>query len=174
MFDLRPSKSLPLSKLESSPRGTSLLRGSHCLEEKEEMMINRVNLNSCNVRVRTLTHAFKPKFKSVSIQICIRITETTAWTEINKELGQIQNHLFYQVRLLSKKSTRKSRSDVSLPRASPNRSTSSGGTGMGTPRCNRPSRGIAGFMICRQGDTKTDVEQLVGQFKFQWCHVKDF
>lgn len=55
-----------------------------------------------------------------------------------------------QVRLLSKKRTRKSFSPASACFCSPSFSTSSGGTGMGTPLCRRPSRGILGSMIWRQ------------------------
>lgn len=56
----------------------------------------------------------------------------------------------HQVRLLSKKRTRKSFSPASACFCSPSFSTSSGGTGMGTPLCRRPSRGILGSMIWRQ------------------------
>lgn len=56
----------------------------------------------------------------------------------------------YQVLLLSKKRTRKSLSPASACFCSPSFSTSSGGTGMGTPLCRRPSRGILGSMIWRQ------------------------
>lgn len=56
----------------------------------------------------------------------------------------------HQVRLLSKKRTRKSFSPASACFCSPSFSTSSGGTGMGTPLCRRPSRGILGSMIWKQ------------------------
>lgn len=53
----------------------------------------------------------------------------------------------HHVRLLSKNSTRQSLSLVSSCLCSPRQRTSLGGTGMGTPLCNRPSSGISGSII---------------------------
>ncbi len=59
-----------------------------------------------------------------------------------------------QVLLLSKKSTRKRCSLASCVICSPSFSTSPGGTGIGTPRWNTPSRGILGSMICGKDITR--------------------
>lgn len=53
----------------------------------------------------------------------------------------------HQVLLLSKKRTRKSFSPASVCLCSPSFRTSMGGTGMGTPLCSKPSRGILGSII---------------------------
>lgn len=74
----------------------------------------------------------------------------------------------HQVRLLSKKRTRKSFSPASSCLCSPRCSTSSGGTGMGTPLCRRPSWGMSGSMIYKIRAIQT----IHLTFECQWFAIQ--
>lgn len=126
-----PSMRRSLSTVSSIPSGSSLLRGSHCLQKTDIFKL-------------TMTADFFFFFKIIIFSQCV--------------LSCLSGS--YQVLLVSKKSTKKSFSPSSVSLHSPSLSTSTGGTGMGMPLWRSPSWGMSGSTICNNTGCQLQLTEL--------------
>lgn len=125
-----PSMRRSLSTVSSIPSGSSLLRGSHCLQ--------------------------KPTFSNSPWQLWFFFPQIIIFSQC--VLSCLSGS--YQVLLVSKKSTKKSFSPSSVSLHSPSLSTSTGGTGMGMPLWRSPSWGMSGSTICNNTGCQLQLTEL--------------